>query len=68
MPPDTETPTDTSVVDVLRAHEWDCRAKGCVCGWTQRGSAPRGMERVNHPHHVAGQLELWSQFGKEAVR
>src|SRR5688500_15742868 len=46
-----------AIVAVLRAHQWDQHAKGCVCGWTQRKTAPRGMEQRNHPHHVAHMLE-----------
>lgn len=45
---------DPAVVDLLRAHEWNHRAKGCACGWTQKCSVPRGEERINHPAHVAG--------------
>lgn len=37
-------------------HEWDHRARGCACGWTQKSSLPRGEERLNHPHHVAAAL------------
>jgi hypothetical protein len=45
---------DPAVVDLLRAHEWDHRAKGCACGWTQKRVVPRGGERINHSVHVAG--------------
>lgn len=47
---------DPAVVDLLRAHEWDHRAKACACGWTQKRTVPRGGERINHPVHVAAVL------------
>jgi hypothetical protein len=37
-----------------RKHEWDPRYRGCTCGWTQKGSLPRGMEKLNFAAHVAG--------------
>lgn len=50
------------VVNVLRAHQWD--RNRCECGWTQRGHMPRGLERLNHPTHLADQLQVFSQFGQ----
>jgi hypothetical protein len=37
-----------------RKHEWDPRYRGCTCGWTQKGSLSRGMEKLNFAAHVAG--------------
>ena len=47
---------DPATISVLRAHQWDRRAKGCSCGWTQKGLMPRGREQHNHPHHVAAMI------------
>lgn len=43
-------------VELLRQHAWEARAKGCACGWTQKGAMPRGHERRNHAEHVAAIL------------
>lgn len=52
------------IVDVLRAHEWNHKTNSCSCGWSQKRCLPRRAARLNHPHHVAAQIEMWSHFGK----
>lgn len=51
------TPTD---LEILQAHRWDPKERGCRCGWTQRRRVPRGAEHVNHPHHLNHMLRTRS--------